>query len=466
MVYRLFSGRRVVLLGVLAYVAAVGMLVVGSSTLSAATAPHPRVAMSVAQRGQVAAATAPKQVNYLWSIPGASGSLTGPNDQHLVLRLVGVRNYLTRFTDRPVRQAFVVANADFVRRFKAYFRDANPNAVLSFRKAGSRIPTEIVLHIGQPRWNPKTSTLTFPAVRSPKREDNLPDTSVHIKPPLIPNPRHFDQASLFIDSGSTSPGCSQSGSTATCTYLFTGSRQLFTVPAGVTSLQVVAVGGQGGSGLGGPGGYGAKVAGTLAVTPGNVLYVYVGGNGGNASGADANGQPGGFPDGGAGGNGSPGGGGGGGVSDIEIPFQPIVVAAGGGGAPGAESGGGDAGLDGGGNPTLLATSGGGAGTSTAGGSGGSQTSNVPAYLCSPPSNICGSAGSQFNGGHGGDANGVNVPGGGGGGAGWYGGGGGAIGSGGGGGSSLLPPGFSLASNHTYPIALPPEVQLSWQVPTG
>jgi hypothetical protein len=207
MVCRLFSARRVGLLGVLACAAAVGMLVVGYSTISAATTPHPGAAMSVAQRGQAAAAGAPKQVNYLWSIPSASGSLTGPNDQHLVLRLVGVRNYLTRFTDRPVRQAFVVANADFVRRFKASFRDANPNAVLSFRKAGSTIPTEIVLHIGQPRWNPKTSTLAFPAVRILKREDNLPDTGVHIKPPLIPDPRHFDQASLFIDSSSASAVC-------------------------------------------------------------------------------------------------------------------------------------------------------------------------------------------------------------------------------------------------------------------
>jgi hypothetical protein len=158
----------------------VGMLLVASTSLSAATTP-------------------PQQFNYLWSIPSASGSLTGPNNQHLVLRLVGLRDYMTRFTDRPVRKAYVVANADFVRRFKGYFADSNPNAVLSFSEAGNRIPTEIVLKIGQPRWNRTTSTLTFPAVRILKRPDDLPDTTVHIKPPLIRNPRHFDQASLFID---------------------------------------------------------------------------------------------------------------------------------------------------------------------------------------------------------------------------------------------------------------------------
>jgi hypothetical protein len=31
-------------------------------------------------------------------------------------------------------------------------------------------------------------------------EDNLPDATVHIRPPLIGNPRHFEEAGLFIDS--------------------------------------------------------------------------------------------------------------------------------------------------------------------------------------------------------------------------------------------------------------------------
>ena len=143
-----------------------------------------------------------QQINYLWTIPSASGSLTGPNDQHLTLRLVGVRNYMTRFTDRPVRRAYVVANVDFARRFKHYFADATPNAVLSYRLRGEAIPIAVVLQLGQPRWDPKTSTLTFPASRIPHMEDDLPDTTVHIKPPFIPNPRHFDKAGLFIDSAS------------------------------------------------------------------------------------------------------------------------------------------------------------------------------------------------------------------------------------------------------------------------
>ncbi len=37
-------------------------------------------------------------------------------------------------------------------------------------------------------------------------EDNLPHTTVHIKPPLIANPRHFGRASLFIDSAGQAVG--------------------------------------------------------------------------------------------------------------------------------------------------------------------------------------------------------------------------------------------------------------------
>jgi hypothetical protein len=150
-----------------------------------------------------------QQLSYLWAIPSASGSLTGPNDQHLTLRLVGVRDYLTRFTDRPVRQAYVVANVDFVRRFRHYFSDSKPNAVLTYTLGAKAIPVAIVLQLGQPRWDPTSSTVTFPATRIRKREDDLPDTTVHITPPFIPNPRNFDKASLFIDSAS----CLEAGKT-------------------------------------------------------------------------------------------------------------------------------------------------------------------------------------------------------------------------------------------------------------
>jgi len=149
----------------------------------------------------LAATTAPTTApQYLFSIPTATGSLTGPNDKHLTLRLIGTRNYLTRFTDRPLRQAFVVANVDFARRFNSYFSDSNPNAVLTYTPPGSPIPVSIVLTIGKPRWSAKTSTWTFSATRIRKQPDNLPDATVHVKPPPIPNPHTFTQGTLLIDS--------------------------------------------------------------------------------------------------------------------------------------------------------------------------------------------------------------------------------------------------------------------------
>jgi hypothetical protein len=53
------------------------------------------------------------------------------------------------------------------------------------------------------------------------------------------------------------------------------------VPAGVTSIHVVAVGGRGGAGTGNgaPGGLGARVTTDVTVSPGQIVFVEVGGNG-------------------------------------------------------------------------------------------------------------------------------------------------------------------------------------------
>lgn len=141
--------------------------------------------------------------SYLFSIPTASGSLIGRNDRHLTLRLIGTRRYLTRFTDRPLRQATVVANVDFARRFASYFADSAPNAVLTYTRPGTQIPVSIVLTIAAPRWNATRSTWTFRATRIRKTSDTLPG-STRISPPRIPNPRTFTHATLLIDGGSTS----------------------------------------------------------------------------------------------------------------------------------------------------------------------------------------------------------------------------------------------------------------------
>ena len=87
----------------------------------------------------------------------------------------------------------------------------------------------------------------------------------------------------------------------TTTFGYTGTPQTYTVPAGITAVQVVATGASGGVYAGTNYSYGARVQATLTVTPGEVLTVQVGGRGGF--------RPGGNP---GGGGGTPGGGGGGG----------------------------------------------------------------------------------------------------------------------------------------------------------
>ncbi|MHB1571321.1 MAG: glycine-rich protein, partial [Solirubrobacteraceae bacterium] len=90
--------------------------------------------------------------------------------------------------------------------------------------------------------------------------------------------------------------CTQSATAATvsCTYVSILNEQTFTVPAGVTSVQVTAVGARGGdvgAVLGGPG---AIATAALPVTPGQTLYVEVGhipigGGGGWNGGGGSNG---------------------------------------------------------------------------------------------------------------------------------------------------------------------------------
>lgn len=103
------------------------------------------------------------------------------------------------------------------------------------------------------------------------------------------------------------------------TYDYTGSMQYFTVPAGVTTIQLEAWGAQGGGGLQGvTGGLGAYASGTFAVTSGQTITILVGGMG--LDGTDDGEQA--------------GGSGGGGTFIADVSNTPMLVAGGGGGAMG------------------------------------------------------------------------------------------------------------------------------------
>ncbi len=254
------------------------------------------------------------------------------------------------------------------------------------------------------------------------------------------------------------------GGTGSQTFTYTGSYQTFIVPSGVTSIDVDVDGGKGGYGSYGvsQGGSGGSVQGTISVTPGSTLEIYVGGAG--TDGGAGFGGTGGFNGGGTGAfyPGNYGGGGGGGASDIRVsPYSlndRMMVAAGGGGGAynygctDCDRGGhggtttGEGGYSGGG---LMAGGSGGGGTPSAGGIGGTY----PGW-CTAPN------GAQGIGGDGGPC--TNS--GGGGGGGYYGGGGGTW-SGGGGGSNYADPGATSVVHAQGVNTGNGSVTISWNSPS-
>lgn len=131
------------------------------------------------------------------------------------------------------------------------------------------------------------------------------------------------------------PLLSLSLSAQVATFNFTGGIQTFTVPCGVDTLFVQTWGAQGGAGangnsnagptLGGAGGLGGYAEGWLVVSPGDILNVFVGGQGATPTGGFNGGANG----------GSQNAGGGGGATDIRVggtaEANRVLTAGGGGG---------------------------------------------------------------------------------------------------------------------------------------
>jgi hypothetical protein len=264
-------------------------------------------------------------------------------------------------------------------------------------------------------------------------------------------------AGLWAGSASAAPTCVTSAGVTTCTFSYTGSATSWPVPAGVTTLTVVADGGAGANATstyfngGGNGGRGGETRATLTGVPASTtLSVFPGGAGsGSTGGTDA---------GLGGGNGASDilgniSGGGGGASTVYLTsVSPgnLLVAAGGGGGGGAENftsltpanggNGGGSGVVNGrdGNPVASPTRGRGGTTLAGGADGGTLGCTL-------------SAGPGVQGGGGRSNHGVCGLVGGGGGSGFFGGGGAANFAGGGGGSA-----FPAASHLTGAITVSPD----------
>ena len=261
---------------------------------------------------------------------------------------------------------------------------------------------------------------------------------------------NFINAQIALPSfhGAHKPHTSVSSS-GSQTFSYTGSQQTFTVPSGVTTITIKAWGGQGGmynsSWGAGKGGYST---GTLNVSSGETLYIYVGGQG-NSSGSNVQ-ISGGFNGGGYARGYTSGAyaGSGGGASDVRSSGNAltnrVIVAGGGGGAGGYISyvlnGGYGGGSTGGtGDPWRSNYNGGSGGTQSAGGAQGSNSTYDQDGSLGLGGNQTATRG-NWNGSAGG--------------GGYYGGGsGGAVGAGGGGGSGYVggvSSGSTIAGNASMP----------------
>jgi hypothetical protein len=274
----------------------------------------------------------------------------------------------------------------------------------------------------------------------------------------VTGPVFTPQGNTVPPTGTTATSGTFNEGTTTVTYTvvdgvippavfgFTGALQTYTVPAGVNSIQIETWGAEGGSGAvgapasstGGTPGLGGYAKGTLAVTPGQVLNIFVGGQGATPAGGYNGGGSGGSTD----------AGGGGGASDVRVggvaEASRIITAGGGGGggrggcetmsSPGGTGGAGGGGVGGNGNdsPTSGGSAGGGRGGNFGAvqGAAGAAGIGCAGFLGSP--GLVASTGLGANGGDGQScccfAFPTIFPGGGGGGGGQLGGGGGGGGS--------------------------------------
>jgi len=172
---------------------------------------------------------------------------------------------------------------------------------------------------------------------------------------LIHAPARHRLAAMAMGLAALAVPSLASASLITTVYPYSGADVNWTVPAGVTSLQVSLWGAGGGGAAFGPGSAGVYVTGSLPVTPGEALVIGVGGYGGSRANAT-----GGFDGGGNGSSVSPVAGGGGGYSGIFLSSvsaaNALVIAGGGSGGSNSASPG---------TPTLTA----GDGTNLIGGNG-------------------------------------------------------------------------------------------------
>ena len=165
----------------------------------------------------IALAAPQDPINLLFVEEAAGGTLTGPDDQHLTLTLKGLRDYVTSYSDRPIRQASLLPNQQFVDMWHNYFRTSSPNAVLSIKTSNIKdnqaikqqggvspaiVPISFVLTLSNPHLAADHKSVTYEAKRifkSTADATKLPYNKPTVL--VLATPQKFGAAVLNIDNG-------------------------------------------------------------------------------------------------------------------------------------------------------------------------------------------------------------------------------------------------------------------------
>lgn len=168
-------------------------------TIAAALLPVMLTGTGVAAPAQAATPS------YLFTVQSPTGTtvqgnlLKGENER-FTLTMHGV-SPVTKFADRPFRNASVMSPAALASNWNAWFADSPPNAVLTYSPGSAGLPESIVVTLTRPRYVSADRTLTFTATRTYRSLDPSEKGSNWTRPTT---PRSFTHASLFIDDAGSS----------------------------------------------------------------------------------------------------------------------------------------------------------------------------------------------------------------------------------------------------------------------
>ena len=106
-------------------------------------------------------------VSWLFVEDAAGGTITGPDDQHLKLKLKKVRKNITAIIagNDDVVVDSLLSNEEFFTDWPKTFADGPPTAVLSYDLPGKSQPPNIILTLTNPQYDSVKRTVEFDAVR-------------------------------------------------------------------------------------------------------------------------------------------------------------------------------------------------------------------------------------------------------------------------------------------------------------